>query len=90
MPNHVRREQNDGNGFVGGVRLSWPALMFILTVAALVLTVWDKVEARDTAAIQAMDTRMVVGFEKLDKKLDKVTERFMDHCLDPTAHQRTP
>lgn len=80
--NHVRTEGRDGNGFAGGVRLSWAALAVFIAAAGLSFTVANVVHSRDAKAIEKIDAKL----DKLDEKLDTTLLRLEAHCANPHAH----
>lgn len=82
MTNHVKRERNDGNGFSGGLRLSWAALAVLVSTAALSFVIANTVHSRSAQALE----RVEVKIDNLDAKLDATVLQLTGHCANPNAH----
>lgn len=88
MTNHVHTAKRDGNGFPGGVRLSWPALSVILAASWGTISFVDTIRARDAKAIAELEETITERFDKVDERLEKVRVGLAEHRANPDAHVR--
>lgn len=82
MTNHVKHEKKDGNGFSGGLRLSWPALAVIMGLSGIGFTIANALHTQDIKAIERVSAKL----EKIDDKLDTTLLRLESHFANPHAH----
>ena len=88
MSNHVRKENGDGNGFPGGLKLSWAALAVLISAGGLAFIVSNMVHSQSTAAVERLDRNMTARFDKLDTRLNTTIDKVTAHCADAHAHER--
>lgn len=102
MQGHFRRERGDGNGFPGGVRLSWPAIGALVAVGGLAIGIGDRLwcrtwstgDASATAsgqvatndAVVGMETRIRLHLDRVELKLDALQEALHNHAMNANAH----
>lgn len=85
---HVRKESNDKNGFPGGLKLSWAALAVLISAGGLAFVVSNVVHSQSVDAVEKLDKKITMRFDKLDEKLNASINTVTAHCADAHAHER--
>ena len=75
MKKYIRAEGADGNGFPGGLRLSWPALAVVCAALTVVFYLQEKFE-------RPLYQRLT----RIENKLDSFNDCLIDHIKDREAH----
>ncbi len=85
---HIEKQQADGNGWPGGVRISWQALTLMLAVVLAVAALVNFIRASDLTMIDAKignvdqhaaatDRRQTEDYTRIERRLERIEQLIM-------------
>lgn len=89
MPQIVSTAPRDGNGWPGGLRLSWPALAIIVTTLGLGWAVNTFVQNGWENRLEDMETRILERMRCSEIKLENIQASLSEHRANHAAHGYT-